>query len=55
LLHVLADWFGGAGVQKVCVCVDADSPAAKPFYESTGASPFRPLWYRWENLSVLRS
>lgn len=55
LLRLLADWFGSGCAQKVCVCVDADSPAAKPFYESTGASPFRRLWYGWDDISVLRS
>jgi GNAT superfamily N-acetyltransferase len=55
LLRLLADWFGSACAQKVCVCVDADSPAAKPFYESAGASPFMRLWYGWDDISVLRS
>lgn len=55
LLRLLADWFGKAGAVKVCVCVDADSLAAKPFYESTGASPFRRLWYAWDDISALRS
>jgi GNAT superfamily N-acetyltransferase len=54
LLRLLADWFGKAGARKVCVCVDADSPAAKPFYESTGASPFRRLWYGWDDISRVR-
>jgi GNAT superfamily N-acetyltransferase len=54
LLRRLADWFGEAGALKACVCVDADSPAAKPFYESTGASPFRRLWYGWDDISPLR-
>jgi GNAT superfamily N-acetyltransferase len=55
LLRLLTNWFGSAGVRKVCVCVDPHSPGAKPFYESTGASPFRQLWYRWDDISVLRS
>lgn len=55
LLRLLADWFGSGCAQKVCVCVDADSPAAKPFYESAGASPFMRLWYGWDDISVLRS
>jgi len=54
LLRLLADWFVNARARKVCVCVDADSPAAKPFYESAGASPFRRLWYGWDDISVLR-
>ena len=55
LLRLLADWLGSADAQKVCVCVDADSPAAKPFYESAGASPFKRFWYGWDDISVLRS
>ena len=55
LLRLLADWFGSAGAQKVCVCVDARSPAAKPFYESASAFPFRRFWYGWDDVSVLRS
>ena len=40
---------------KVCVCVDADSAAAKPFYEGAGASPFNRFWYRWDDISALHS
>ena len=54
LLRLLADWFGSARAQRVCVCVDAESPAAQPFYESAGASPFRRFWYGWDDISVLR-
>jgi GNAT superfamily N-acetyltransferase len=53
LLRLLADWFSKAGAQKVCVCVDADSPAATPFYQSVGASSFRRFWYEWDDISVL--
>ena|SRR5262245_42425977 len=54
LLGLLADWFGNAGALKVCVCVDSDSPSARPFYESTGASPFRRFWCGWDDISVVR-
>ena len=53
MLHLLAEWFGNARAQKVCVCDDADSPAARPFYESAGATPFRRFWYGWDDISVL--
>jgi len=53
LLRLLADWFSGTGAQKVCVCVDADSPAARPFYERAGASPLRPFWYAWPDISII--
>ena len=55
LLRLMADWFVTRGALKVCVCVDADSPEAEPFYASTGASPFKRLWYRWEDISALQS
>ena len=54
LLRLLADWFVAKGAVKVCVCVDADSPAARPFYESAGASPFRRFWYVWDDISASR-
>jgi len=54
LLRLLAAWFVTRAALKVCVCMDADSPAAKPFYASTGASPFRRLWYGWDDISALR-
>ena len=53
LLRLLASWFTETGVRKVCVCVDADSPAAKPFYERVGAYPIKPLWYVWDDVAVL--
>jgi len=53
LLRLLADWFVTNGARKVCVCVDADSLSAKPFYASTGATPFTQLWYRWHDISAL--
>jgi GNAT superfamily N-acetyltransferase len=56
LLRWQADWFVRHGATRVCVCVDGDSPAAKPFYAALGArplSPSRPLWYVWEDLSFL--
>jgi ribosomal protein S18 acetylase RimI-like enzyme len=55
LLQLLAEWFQEQAGQRVCVCVDADSPAAQPFYESVGASPFRKYWYAWDDIgAVLR-
>jgi GNAT superfamily N-acetyltransferase len=53
LLRLLASWFGNAGAQKVCVCVDRDSPAAKPFYERLGAAPLKRLWYAWDDISIV--
>jgi ribosomal protein S18 acetylase RimI-like enzyme len=53
LLRQLATWFREEQATKVCVCVDPDSPAAQPFYQSLGASPFRKYWYAWEDIGVL--
>src|SRR5262245_55973170 len=36
LVRLLAGWFREQGATKVCVCVDADSPAAQPLYRSLG-------------------
>ena len=44
---------GGTGVPVRFVF--ADSPAAKPFYESAGASPFKRFWYGWDDISSLSS
>ena len=51
LVRMLADWFARAGAVKMCVCVDGDSAAAKPFYERAGAYPIKPLWYVWDDSS----
>jgi len=56
LLRCLADWFLEKGASRVCVCVDANSPAAQPFYQNLGASPLSPskkYWYIWQNITVL--
>ena len=53
LLRLLAEWFQEQGSVKVCVCVDADSPAAQPFYDSLGASPIKKHWYAWEDIGVV--
>lgn len=55
MLRLLAAWFQEQGVARVCVCVDADSPAAQHFYHSLGASPLpsRRFWYVWENIGCL--
>src|SRR5438552_9190725 len=54
LLQLVAEWFGQQDAQRICVCVDADSPAAQPFYESVGASPIRRYWYVWDDINVAR-
>src|SRR5262249_42947759 len=37
LLAWMAGWFVNRDIRRVCVTVDADSPAAAPFYASHGA------------------
>ena len=51
LFRMLAKWFQAQAAQHVCVALADDSPKeAKPFYESTGASPFKKYWYVWEDI-----
>lgn len=57
LLRLMARWFAEQlGARRVCVCLDADSPSAQPFYAALGASqlaPNRPLWYVWADIGLL--
>ena len=41
------------GAAKVCVCVDADSPAAEPFYATLGAKRIRRFWMAWDDIAVV--
>jgi GNAT superfamily N-acetyltransferase len=56
LLRLMAKWFQENAAAKVCVCVDAESPAAMPFYRSQGAVPLarHPRhWAVWEDIGVV--
>ena len=53
LLKLLALWFREQSARRVCVCVDADSPAAQPFYDAAGASSLKKFWRVWEDIGVL--
>lgn len=53
LIRLLAKWFQEQRAAKVCVGVAADSPAARPFYDSLGASALKKYWYAWEDIAVL--
>ena len=53
LIRLVADWFVEQGAAKVCVCVDADTPAAGPFYTARNAVPMRNFWVGWEDISVV--
>ena len=54
LIRLVADWFVEQGAAKVCVCVDADTPAAGPFYTARNAVPMQNFWVGWEDISVVR-
>jgi GNAT superfamily N-acetyltransferase len=54
LLGLMAEWFSRQSARKVCVCVDADSPAAQPFYDSVGALPIKKYWRVWDDITTLR-
>ena len=53
LIRLVADWFVEQGAAKVCVCVDADTPAAGPFYTARNAVPMRNFCVGWEDISVV--
>ncbi len=51
LLGCLLKWFLEQGAATACVCVDADSPPAIPFYRALGAEPFKKYWYGWTDVN----
>ena len=53
LLGLMAAWFSEQGARRVCVCVDAGSPAAEPFYDSVDAAPFKRYWRIWDDITLL--
>ena len=56
LVHRLAEWFCERGAKRICVGVDADSPAAMPFYRAMGARPLsaeKPFWYVWDDAGAI--
>lgn len=53
LLRRLAGWFRAQRATKICVNVDADSPAARPFHSSQGASALNQYWAVWEDVAIL--
>jgi GNAT superfamily N-acetyltransferase len=52
LMRKVAEWFREQHAAKVCVCVDADSPAAEPFYASLGATHIRKFWMIWNDITA---
>jgi GNAT superfamily N-acetyltransferase len=53
LLRLMAIWFCEQSAHKVCVNVNHESPAAEPFYQSTGAKPLshdKKYWCVWDDI-----
>jgi GNAT superfamily N-acetyltransferase len=50
LLELLADWFSAEGATRICVDVNEESPAARSFYVSMGATVLRPHWMVWDDI-----
>jgi GrpB-like predicted nucleotidyltransferase (UPF0157 family)/GNAT superfamily N-acetyltransferase len=53
LLRRLAAWFVQQGAFKVCVDVNDDSPAARPFYGRHGAGAINAHWMVWTDIRTL--
>ena len=53
LLRQLAQWFVEQGAARICVNVDAESPAAAPYYASHGAQNLRPHWLIWPDVGTV--
>jgi GNAT superfamily N-acetyltransferase len=50
LLEHLAGWFAEQGASKICVNVNDDSPGARPFYTSRGATILSRHWMIWNDI-----
>ena len=53
LLRRLAAWFAHQGAFKICVDVNDDSPAARPFYGRHGARAINQHWMAWSDIRPL--
>ena len=53
LLRHLSCWFVEQDALRICVDVDADSSAARPFYARQGAAPLNKAWMVWDDISPL--
>ena len=54
LLERLARWFTAHGASKICVDVNPDSPGARPFYASQGATDLSKHWMVWNDIALVR-
>jgi GNAT superfamily N-acetyltransferase len=55
LLQLLAEWFNGRGIRRVCVNVDVESAGAAPFYLAARARPLNRHWYVWDDIRSVSS
>ena len=58
LLRLMASWFLEQDARRVRVCLDEDSPSARPFYEAAQAvqlSETRRFWYVWSDIGEVLS
>jgi GNAT superfamily N-acetyltransferase len=54
LLRRLASWFVAQGAARVCVDVNPDSAAARPFYVHWGATLLNPAgWMVWGDIATV--
>ena len=54
LLVVMARWFAGQGVLRVCVDVDPNSIVAQALYTRHGAQRLNHHWMVWDDISGIR-
>jgi len=50
LLRLLAGWFGGQGVSRVCVGVDEDNAGARSFLAHHGAQKLNNSFLKWPEI-----
>jgi ribosomal protein S18 acetylase RimI-like enzyme len=50
LLRLLAQWFRGQSVARVCVNVEPENVKARAFYAAHGAIDLKPHWMVWEDM-----
>ena len=55
LLERLTGWFVEHGASKICVNVNDDSPGARPFYASRGATVLSKHWMIWNDIRTRSS
>jgi ribosomal protein S18 acetylase RimI-like enzyme len=51
LLRIMAGWFVEKGARRVCV--DPGNPAARRFYERTGATKLDAHWLEWLDIGTV--